>query len=187
LDTLLPQAYLIGLVLLLGVAAVLVGRQIWRVRRDEVTLARLERGGDDSGRSEDAASLYQLASVQLRKRLYGQAADNLKQALRQARADQDPEEALALIENALGFALAAQNNYKSAIRHYRSALEAKPDYPVALNNLAYALEKQVNLEEARQTYLRVLELDAGNGTARKRLKRLERTLSTPAAPASAPE
>lgn len=176
MDSLLPQAYLIGLVLLLGVAAVLVGRQIWRVRRDEVALSRLERG--ESG--DDPASLYQLASVQLRKRLYGQAVDNLRKALRQVRSDEDPPEALALIENALGFALAAQNNYKSAIRHYRSALEAKPDYPVALNNLAYALEKQMKLEEACDTYRRVLELDADNRTARKRLQRLERTLVSPA-------
>jgi Flp pilus assembly protein TadD len=118
--------------------------------------------------------------VQLRKRLYGQAVDNLRKALKQARADQDPPEALALIENALGFALAAQTDYKSAIRHYRSALEARPDYPVALNNLAFALEKQGNLEEAGQAYRQALELDSGNRTAAKRLKRLERTLSTPA-------
>ena len=41
MESLLPQAYLIGLVALLAVAAVAVGRQIWRVRGDEVTLARL--------------------------------------------------------------------------------------------------------------------------------------------------
>lgn len=179
MDSLLPQAYLIGLVLLLGVAAIVVARQIWRVRRDEVTLARLEQGGQ-AGQNEDAASLYELASVQLRKRLYGQAVDNLRKALKLVRASEDPPEALALIENALGYALAAQNNYKSAVRHYRSALEARPDYPVALNNLAYALEKQRNLEEASATYRQVLELDAGNGTARKRLARLDRTLAVPA-------
>lgn len=179
MDNLLPQAYLIGLVLLLGVAAAVVARQIWRVRSDEVTLARLERGGE-TGQNDDAAALYELASVQLRKRFYSQAVDNLRKALKLARAGGDPADALALIENALGFALAAQNNYKSAIRHYRSALEARPDYPVALNNLAYALDKQGSLEEASQTYRRVLELDAGNTTARKRLQRLERTLETPA-------
>ena len=43
MDALLPQAYLIGLIVLLGVAAVVVARQIWRVRSDEVTLAKLER------------------------------------------------------------------------------------------------------------------------------------------------
>jgi tetratricopeptide (TPR) repeat protein len=167
----LPQAYLIGLLVILGGAAVLVARQILRVRRDEVVLNRLEQASKSGEQS--AADLYELASVQLRKRLYGQAVDNLKLASR--RAASEPPEAQALIENALGFALAAQSNYTAAIKHYRAALRAKPDYPVALNNLAYALEKQQKPEEARENYMKVLELDNSNGTAKKRLKRLERT------------
>jgi tetratricopeptide (TPR) repeat protein len=172
LDALLPQAYLIGLIVLLGVAAIVVARQIWRVRADEVTLAKLER--KDTAKPSDAAILYELGSVQLRKRLYGQAAESLKQALKKAEAEKEPAEAQAVIQNALGFALAAQNNYKGAMRHYKLALEAKPAYPVALNNLAYALEKQLKLEEARETYERVIALDSTNKTARKRLKLLER-------------
>jgi len=174
MEPLLPQAYLIGLILLLGGAAVVVGRQIWRVRRDEMSLARLE--ADGAGKKQSAATLYELASVQLRKRLYGQAVDNLKLAIKRADAEQEPPEAKAVIENALGFALAAQNNYKAAIRHYRTALQAKPNYPVALNNLAYALEKQSDSAEARSTYERVLELDSSNKTASKRLKRLVRQM-----------
>jgi Flp pilus assembly protein TadD len=108
----------------------------------------------------------------LRKRLYNQAADTLKQASK--RSSEEPAEAQALIENALGFALAAQNNYSGAIRHYRAALRAKADYPVALNNLAFALEKQQKADEARATYEKVLELDSSNSTAQKRLKRLNR-------------
>ena len=171
MDVSLPQAYLIGLLLLLGTAAVLVARQILRVRRDESALARLEaqaKAGDKS-----AGDLYELASVQLRKRLYGQATENLKLAAK--RASGEPSEAQALIENALGFALAAQSNYNGAIKHYRAALRAKSDYPVALNNLAFALEKQQKSEEAKETYAKVLELDAANKTAKRRLKRLERT------------
>jgi Flp pilus assembly protein TadD len=171
MDVSLPQAYLIGLLLLLGTAAVLVARQILRVRRDESTLARLEaqaKAGDKS-----AGDLYELASVQLRKRLYGQATENLKLAAK--RASGEPSEAQALIENALGFALAAQSNYSGAIKHYRAALRAKSDYPVALNNLAFALEKQQKSDEAKETYAKVLELDAANKTAKRRLKRLERT------------
>ena len=171
MDVSLPQAYLIGLVLLLGTAAVLVARQILRVRRDESALARLEaqaKAGDKS-----AGDLYELASVQLRKRLYGQATENLKLAAK--RASGEPSEAQALIENALGFALAAQSNYNGAIKHYRAALRAKSDYPVALNNLAFALEKQQKSDEAKETYAKVLELDAANKTAKRRLKRLERT------------
>ena len=137
MDALLPQAYLIGLVVILGVAAVVVARQVWRVRSDEVTLAKLEQQG--SGEPASAATLYELGSAQLRKRLYGQATDSLKQALKRAQAEGEPGEALALIENGLGFALAAQGNVKAAIPHYRKALQAKADYPVALNNLAFAL------------------------------------------------
>jgi tetratricopeptide (TPR) repeat protein len=164
LDALLPQTYLIGLIVLLGVAAIVVGRQLWRVRADEVTLAKLEQ--KDGNQPSDAATLYELGSVQLRKRLYGQAAESLKQALKKAEAAKEPAEAQAVIENALGFALAAQNNYKSAIRHYRLALAAKPAYPVALNNL--------KLEEAKEAYEQVMALDASNKTARKRLKLLAR-------------
>jgi tetratricopeptide (TPR) repeat protein len=171
MDFSLPQAYLIGLLVILGSAAVLVARQILRVRRDEITLMRLESSGQDGDRSP--AELYELASVQLRKRLYNQAIDTLKRASKGAAAE--PPEAQALIENALGFALAAQSNYNGAIKHYRAALRAKEDYPVALNNLAYALEKQQKPEEAKEQYLKALALDSNNGTAKKRLKRLERT------------
>lgn len=171
---LLPQAYLIGLIVLLGGAAVVVGRQILRVRRDELALARLGGGGREGDSPRDAAGLYELASVQLRKRFYGQATDSLRQALRQAESEKAPAEALALIENALGFALAAQNKFQPAIRHYRSALRAKGDYPVALNNLAYALTRQGKPEEARLLYEQVLDLDPDNRTARKGLRTLER-------------
>ena len=174
INDLLPQAYLIGLIVLLGGASVVVGRQILRVRRDELTLSRLGGSGGAKAAPQDAAGLYELASVQLRKRLYVQASDTLKQALKQADAEQVPSEARALIENALGFALAAEGKYPAAVRHYRAALRAKADYPVALNNLAYALEKQTRPEEARDLYRQVLELDPSNRTALKRLRLLER-------------
>ena len=124
-----------------------------------------------------------LASVQLRKRLYGQAIDNLKLALRKAQAEKAPDEARALIENAYGFALAAQSRFPEAIRHYRNALQVKPDYPVALNNLAYALGKQGSSEEALASYQKVLALEPANTTARKGLKSMERRLG-PTGPGS---
>ena len=170
MDFTLPQAYLGGLLVLLSGAAVVVGRQILRVRRDESALARLESLQRDGEQS--VADLYELGSVQLRKRLYSQATETLKRAAK--RASDEPAEARALIENALGFSIAAQGNYSAAIRHYRAALQAKADYPVALNNLAFALEKQQKAEEARATYQKVLELDGANRTAQKRLKRLDK-------------
>jgi tetratricopeptide (TPR) repeat protein len=186
MNELLPQLYLVGLIGLLGGASFFVGRQILRVRRDEQSLSRLGGGRGSEGAPQDAAGLYELASVQLRKRLYGQASDTLRKALKLADAEQLPSEARALIENAMGFALAAQGKYATAIRHYRSALRAKADYPVALNNLAFALEKQAKPEEASALYQQVLSLEEGNRTARKRLRLLERraVTITPAAEAS---
>jgi tetratricopeptide (TPR) repeat protein len=174
MNDLLPQAYLIGLIVLLGGAAFVVARQILRVRRDETALMRLGGGGSDADRPNDPGTLYELASVQLRKRLYAEAADTLKQALKAAERDPVPDEARALMENALGFTLAAESKYPVAIRHYRAALRAKPDYPVALNNLAFALEKQIKPEEARALYDQVLQLEPDNKTARKRLRILNR-------------
>jgi len=189
MNELLPQLYLVGLVLLLGAASFFVGRQILRVRRDEQALSRLGGGRADATSPQEAAGLYELASVQLRKRLYGQACDTLRKALRQADSEKVPAEARALIENAMGFALAAQGKYATAIRHYRSALRAKADYPVALNNLAYALEKQARPEEARSLYEQVLGLEENNRTARKRLRLLERravSVVAAASPSDAP-
>ena len=179
MQELLPQAYLIGLIVLLGAAAVLVGRQILRVRKDEQALARLSSAGPGGAPPTDSVALYELASVQLRKRLYGQAVDNLKLALRKAQSEKAPDEARALIENAYGFALAAESKFSEAIRHYRSALQIKPDYPVALNNLAYALGKLGEPQEARDTYARVLDLEPANGTARKGIKTMERRAGDP--------
>jgi len=171
---LLPQTYLLGLIVLLAVVAVVVGRQILRVWREEATLARLG-GNDPSGSAPpDSTGLYELASVQLRKRLYGQAIDNLRKALKQAQAEGAPADAVALIENALGFSHAAQNRFAVAIRHYRAALRARADYPVALNNLAFALEKEGKADEARSSYEQVLGLDPANRTARRGLRKLER-------------
>ena len=121
MDTLLPQAYLIGLTGFLAIVAVLVGRQLLKVRREEINLIKLEKSGANS--SKNAAELYELASVQLQKRLYPQATSTLRKALK--RLDQEPSEAKALIENALGFALAAQEDFEKAVGHYRTALQAK--------------------------------------------------------------
>lgn len=45
---------------------------------------------------------------------------------------------------------------------------------MALNNLAFALEKQSKADEARSLYEKVLQLEATNKTALKRLSILER-------------
>ncbi|MDP6171307.1 MAG: tetratricopeptide repeat protein [Prochlorococcaceae cyanobacterium ETNP2_MAG_10] len=176
MNALLPQTqtYLIGLIGLLAIVAVVVAIQVIRVRRDEQALIRLEKSGAAS--SKEASKLYELASVQLRKRLYPQAIASLRKALKLLVGE--PDEAKALIENALGFALAAQKDYAAAVRHYQSALQAKADYPVALNNLAFAQERLEQEAEAYELYQKALVLDPKNKTARKHVKRLEKTQRT---------
>jgi len=173
MNALLPQTYLLGLIGLLAIVAVVVGRQFLRVRRDEQSLLKMEQ--DKVASSKDAGALYELASVQLRKRLYSQAIVTLRQALK--RLNDEPDEARALIENALGYALAAEKDFTTAVRHYKAALRAKEDYPVAINNLAYAQERLLENEEACTLYRQTLVLDPKNKTARKRLNRLERAAS----------
>ena len=168
----LPQTYLIGLCLLLVIIAILVGRQLYKVRKDEMKLIKLEK--ENSNTKEDSAKMYELASVQLKKRLYPQATSTLKQALKKL--DGEPEEAKALIENALGFALAAQNDFKSAVIHYKKALIAKSEYPVALNNLGFAYQRLLQEDEAYKNYKEVLKLDPKNKTAISQIKRLERII-----------
>ena len=165
----LPQTYLIGLSFLLLVIAIIIGRQLYRTRKDEISLIRLEK--DSALASEDAGLMYELASVQLRKRLYPQAISTLKNAL--GKLDNEPTEAKALIENALGFALAAQENFKSAIVHYKKALKAKSDYPVALNNLAFANQRIMQEDEAYNLYKQVLEIDPKNKTANEQIRKIE--------------
>ena len=171
---LLPQAYLLGLIMLLAAAAVVVLKQIIQVRHDELIMAKFSGDNTTTQKPKDAAALYELASVQLRKRLYIQASDNLKQALKFAEAEKAPQDAQAVIQNGLGFTLAAQSNYPAAVRRYRATLRANPNYTVALNNLAYALEKQFKIDEAQKLYKQVLELDINNKTARRRMKLIER-------------
>ena len=167
----LPETYLIGLCGLLLIIAILVGRQFLRTRKDEQKLIELEKGGINS--SNDAGELYELASVQLRKRLYPQAVGTLQNALKNL--DKEPTEAKALIENALGFALAAQNDFKSAVSHYKKAIQAKSNYPVALNNLAFAKKQLMETQEAYNLYKEVLELDPSNKTALRELNKLKKT------------
>ena len=168
----LPQTYLIGLCLLLVIIAILVGRQLIKVRKDEMKLIKLEK--ENSNTKEDSAKMYELASVQLKKRLYPQATSTLKKALKKI--DGEPDEAKALIENALGFALAAQNDFKSAIIHYKKAIIAKSEYPVALNNLGFAYQRLLKEDEAYKNYQEVLKIDPNNKTAISQLKRLERII-----------
>ena len=168
-DILQPQTYLIGLIGLLAIISILVGRQLLKVRNDEIKLLKLEK--NEASASKEASRLYELGSVQLRKRLYPQATSTLKKALK--RLDSEPDEAKAIIENALGFSLAAQDDFEAAVIHYKTALKARPDYPVALNNLAFAKQKLNDTEEAERIYRQVLVLESSNKTALRQMKNLK--------------
>ena len=52
----LPQTYLIGLCLLLVIIAILVGRQLYKVRKDEMQLIKLEK--EDSNTKEDSSKNF---------------------------------------------------------------------------------------------------------------------------------
>ena len=111
MPTSLPQTYLIILGSVLFILSIVVGRQVFKVRRNEINLVKLEKDGAIN--SSDSAKLYELGSAQLNKRLYPQATNTLKNALNKIK--DEPEDARAIIENALGFALAAQDNFNEAI------------------------------------------------------------------------
>ncbi len=166
----MPQTYLIGLTSLLLIISILVGRQLLKVRKAEIQLVKLEKNA--SSDSENAENLYELASVQLKKRLYPQAIISLKQALKNLK--EEPSEAKAIIENALGFSLAAQDNFKEAVEHYEKAIRAKSDYPVALNNLAFAKQKLLLEDEAFNLYKKVLNIDPKNKTAKRQLEKISK-------------
>ncbi|ABX09720.1 tetratricopeptide repeat protein [Prochlorococcus marinus] len=166
----LPQTYLIGLSVLLAIIAVLVGRQVLKVRKDEIELIKLEQSGNSE--SNDSAKLYELASVQLKKRLYPQAIATLKKSIKALK--DEPNDAKAIIENALGFALAAQDKFKEAITHYQKAIKEKPDYPVAINNLAFAKLKLLEENEAFELYQSVLTMDPKNKTAKKQISKMQK-------------
>ncbi len=174
MPTSLPQTYLIILSSILLILAIAVGRQVLKVRKNEIALVNLEKSG--AVNSSNSENLYELGSAQLKKRLYPQATKTLKKALQQIK--EEPEEAKAIIENALGFSLAAQEDFESAIVHYKSAIKAKSDYPVALNNLAFAKQRLKQEKEALNLYAEVLNIDPQNKTAKKQLQQLEKKVST---------
>ena len=69
--------------------------------------------------------------------------------------ENEPNEAKAIIENALGFSYAAQNEFKKAIKYYNNAIKSLPKYPIALNNLASAQQRLLEYDLAYATYQKV--------------------------------
>lgn len=168
----LSVVYLLILVAFLGGASWFVLRQVLRTRRTELTLTQLQRKlSEEPGSPED---YYELGSILLGKKLFTQAIFQFQKAFKSKKLDPTSELA-ALLYNALGYAYAAQEQYDLAIRQYKDALKIVPDYVIALKNLAFAYERKQLTSEAIETYQAVLNLDASNAIAQKRLDILSKS------------
>lgn len=165
--------YLGTLLVLLSVAAVLVIRQVYKTRRIETTLNRLQsRLTKEKGSAQD---YYELGSLMLDKKLYAQAAMQLKQALKCL--DSEETDNAPLIHNALGFAYFAQEQYDLAIRNYKEALQIVPDYVTALNNLGHSYERKQLTSQALESYEAALKSDPNNKIAKRRAESLRKRLA----------
>tara|TARA_Y100001968_G_scaffold321852_1_gene356960 strand:+ start:292 stop:849 length:558 start_codon:yes stop_codon:yes gene_type:complete len=164
------QSYLLILFILLVIISFFVFRQFLKTRSEESELVKFEQKGFDAINS--AQELYEFGSIQIKKRLYSQATKTFLKAIKNSK--DEPNEAKAIIENALGFSYAAQKEYKKAIKHYDIAIELLPKYIVAYNNLASAKQNLLEFEEAYDIYKKVLAIDSKNKTAIKKSKELEK-------------
>ena len=164
------QSYLIILFVVLIIISVFVFRQFLRTRKDELNLLKFEQKGLNS--LTKASELYEFGSIQIKKRLYSEATKTFLKAIEYY--ENEPNEAKAIIENALGFSYAAQNEFKKAIKYYNSAIKSLPGYVVALNNLGSAQQRLLQYDLAYETYKKVLVIDPNNKTAIKKSKELEK-------------
>ena len=164
------QSYLIILFVILIIISIFVFRQFFKTRNEELNLVKFEQKGLDS--LSKASELYEFGSIQIKKRLYSEATKTLLKAIEFS--ENEPKEAKAIIENALGFSYAAQNEFKKAIKHYTYAIKLLPEYIVALNNLGSAQQKLLENDLAYETFKKVLIIDPNNKTALKKSKELEK-------------
>lgn len=168
----LPIAYLSLLVALLSVAGGLIVRQVWKTRSTELKLSKLQkRLTSGQGSPQD---YYELGSILLTKKLYGQAIAALQQALKSKQLEAGEPKAMVL--NALGYSYAAKEQYDLAIRHYKDALKEKPDYATAHNNLGFAYERKQLTVQALQSYEQALAIEPSNSTAKKRAESMRKRI-----------
>ncbi|MFE4105169.1 tetratricopeptide repeat protein [Almyronema epifaneia] len=167
--------YLSVLLVLLGVAAFFVLRQVLRTRRIETTLSRLQNKlTKEKGTAQE---YYELGSLLLDKKLYTQAALYLQQALKNLSTEEEAENA-AIVYNALGFTYFAQEQYDLAIRHYKDALKIAPNYVTALNNLGHSYEQKQLTTQALEAYEAALKHEPNNPTAKRRAESLRKRVVT---------
>ena len=177
MDNNLAVVYLGILLAMLAGVGFFVFNQVFRTRRVETTLARLQKKvTKEKGTVQE---YYELGGIYLNKKLYAQAIAMFQNALKAAQQESSDDEVnIAKIQNGLGYAYFAQDQYDLAIRNYKEALRVDPNYVVALNNLAHAYEKKNLTAQALQTYEQVLESQPQNNTAKRRAESLRKRVVT---------
>ncbi|PIG90878.1 tetratricopeptide repeat protein [Gloeocapsopsis sp. IPPAS B-1203] len=174
MDNSLAIVYLAILLVLLSAAGLTIFRQIFKTRKTENVLSRLQKKlNKEKGTTQE---YYELASIYLDKKVHAQAISLFQKALKTA--ELEAEENVAPIYNGLGYAYFAQEQYDLAIRNYKEALKYQPQYITALNNLGHAYERKSLTAQALQTYEQALELEPNNSTAKRRSEKLRRRLVT---------
>jgi len=174
MDNTLAIVYLAILLVLLSAAGFTIFRQIFKTRKIENALSRLQKKlNKEKGTTQE---YYELASIYLDKKVYAQAISLFQKALKAA--EQEAEDNIAPIYNGLGYAYFAQEQYDLAIRNYKEAIKHQPKYITALNNLGHAYERKSLTAQALQTYEQALEFEPNNSTAKRRSEKLRRRLVT---------
>ena len=178
MDNNLAVIYLSILVAVLFFTVISVFRQIFKSRRVESSFSKLRKKlTKEKGTAQE---YYQLGSIYSDKKLYTQALTLFKKAIKavdEEKQEQEEQENVALIYNALGYVYFAQEQYDLAIRHYKEAVKLKADYVTAYNNLGHAYEKKKLNSPALEAYEEALKLDPKNSTAKRRTESLRRLVS----------
>jgi tetratricopeptide (TPR) repeat protein len=167
-----PVIYVVALLILLSATGIFVFRQVFKTRKLENALTRLQR--KLSKEKGTALDYYELGSIQLDKRLYTQAITNLQRAIKSEELD---GAALAAVYNALGFAYFAQEQYDLAMKQYKEALKLSPEYVTAMNNLGHSYERKQLASKALEMYEQALALEPKNSTAKRRADSLRKRLA----------
>ncbi|MEO0433367.1 MAG: tetratricopeptide repeat protein [Cyanobacteria bacterium J06656_5] len=168
--------YLGILLALLGLSAFFIIRQVFKTRRIETTLGRLQNKlTKEKGTAQE---YYELGSLLLDKKLFSQSALYMQQALK-ALTDEEEAENAPLIYNALGYSYFAQGQFDLAIRQYKSALKITPGYVTALNNLGHSYEKKQLTVQALESYEQALKVEPDNITAKRRAQSLRKRVAIP--------
>ena len=172
MDTKLLIIYISVLLIILGSTSWFIVGQIFKTRKVEMSLERLENKLTlEKGTAQE---YYELGSIYVDKKLYSQAIVLFQKALKTK--DVEGEEDLAFLYNALGFAHFGQEQYDIAIRQYKEALKLQPEYVTSLNNLGHAYERKKLIAQALEMYEQVLVYDPDNATAKKRVDSLRKRL-----------